>query len=75
MHTEGGFRAKSAIFADFNEVRGVHTGADKKEVKSKNHDFIGENRRTGETDRRTWWRWLGNWMALAGELDGIVIKA
>lgn len=47
MHTEGDFRAKSAIFADFNEVRGVHTGTDKKEVKSKNHDFIGENRRTG----------------------------
>lgn len=53
MHTEGGFRAESAIFADFNGVRGVHTGADKKEKKSKNHDFIGKYRRTGGTDRRT----------------------
>lgn len=53
MHTEGGFRAKSAIFADFNEVRGVHTGTDKKEPKCKNHDFIGKHRRTGGTDRRT----------------------
>lgn len=53
MHTEGGFRAKSAIFADFNEVRGVHTGAGKKEVKSKNHDFIGKHRNTGRTDRGT----------------------
>lgn len=47
MHTKGGFRVKSAIFADFNEVRGVHTGTGKKETKSKNHDFIGgrqENR-------------------------------
>ena len=42
MHTEGDFRAKSAIFADFNEARGVHTGTDKKEAKSKNHDFIGK---------------------------------
>ena len=48
MHTEGGFRAKSAIFADFNEARGVHTGTGKKETKSKNHDFIGRNRETGE---------------------------
>ena len=53
MHTEGGFMAKSAIFADFNEARGVHTGTGKKETKSKNHDFIGENRNTGGTDRRT----------------------
>lgn len=53
MHTEGGFRAKSAIFADFNEVRGVHTGADKKEKKSKNHDFIGKHRNTGRTYRGT----------------------
>ena len=53
MHTEVGFRAKSAIFADFNEVRGVHTGTDKKEVKSKNHDFIGKNRNTGRADRGT----------------------
>lgn len=53
MHTKGGFRAKSAIFADFNEVRRVHTGTGKKETKSKNHDFIGENRGTGGTDRGT----------------------
>ena len=53
MHTEGDFRAKSAIFADFNEARGVHTGTDKKEEKSKNHDFIGKHRNTGRTDRRT----------------------
>ena len=53
MHTEGDFRAKSAIFADFNEVWGVHTGTGKKEMKSKNHDFIGKNRNTGGTDRRT----------------------
>lgn len=53
MHTEGSLRAKSAIFADFNEIRGVHTGAGKKEEKSKNHDFIGKNRRTGGTDRGT----------------------
>lgn len=53
MHTEGGFRAKSAIFVDFNEVRGVHTGTGKKETKSKNHDFIEKNRRTGGTDRGT----------------------
>lgn len=68
MHTEGGFRAKSAIFADFNEVRRVHTGTGKKEVKSKNHDFIGGNRRTGCTDR-------GTGMGLTGKRDGIVIKA
>lgn len=53
MHTEGGFRAKSAIFTDFNEAWGVHTGTGKKEMKSKNHDFIGKYRRTGGTDRRT----------------------
>ena len=53
MHTKGSFRHKSAIFADFNEVRGVHTGTDKKEEKSKNHDFIGKNRGTGGTDRGT----------------------
>lgn len=53
MHTEGGFRAKSAIFADFNEVRGVHTGTGKKKMKSKNHDFIGKHRNTGRTDRGT----------------------
>lgn len=53
MHTEGSFRAKSAIFADFNEARGVHTGTDKKEKKSKNHDFIGADRGTGGTDRGT----------------------
>lgn len=53
MHTEGGFRAKSAIFTDFNEVRGVHTGAGKKEMKSKNHDFIEKHRNTGRTDRGT----------------------
>lgn len=56
MHTKGGFRAKSAIFADFNEVRGVHTGTDKKEMKSKNRDFIGENRGTECADRGTGWR-------------------
>lgn len=53
MHTEGGFRAKSAIFADFNEVRGVHTGTGKKETKSKNHDFIGKDRNTGRADGGT----------------------
>lgn len=53
MHTKGGFRAKSAIFADFNEVRGVHTGTGKKEMKSKNHDFIGKNRNTGRIYRGT----------------------
>lgn len=53
MHTEGGFRAKSAIFADFNEVRGVHTGTGKKKTKSKNHDFIGEGRNTGRADGGT----------------------
>lgn len=55
MHTEGGFRAISAIFADFNEARGVHTGTGKKETKSKNHDFIGGDRDTGRTDRGTGW--------------------
>ena len=53
MHTEGDFRAKSAIFADFNEARGVHTGTDKKEAKSKNHDFIGKHRNTGRADGGT----------------------
>lgn len=53
MHTEGGFWAKSAIFTDFNEVWGVHTGTGKKEMKSKNHDFIGKHRNTGGTDRGT----------------------
>ena len=53
MHTKGGFRAKSAIFADFNEARGVHTGTDKKEEKSKNHDFIGKHRNTGRADGGT----------------------
>ena len=56
MHTEGSFRTKSAIFADFNEAREVHTGTGKKETKSKNHDFIGENRGTGRADRGTGWR-------------------
>lgn len=68
MHTKGGFRAKSAIFADFNEVRGVHTGTDKKEMKSKNHDFIGGDKGTG-------WRRQGNMVGLAWKQDGIVIKA
>lgn len=68
MHTEGSFRAKSAIFADFNEIRGVHTGAGKKEVKSKNHDFIGRNRRTG-------WRCEENRMASSLSLNWLVIKA
>ena len=67
MHTEGGFRDKSAIFADFNEVRRVHTGTDKKEMKSKNHDFIGENRRTG-------WRCEENRMASSVRLNWSVIK-
>ena len=53
MHTKGDFRAKSAIFADFNEARGVHTGTDKKEAKSKNHAFIGKPRNTGRADRST----------------------
>lgn len=68
MHTKGGFRAKSAIFADFNEVRGVHTGADKKEKKSKNHDFIGEGRGTGG-------RCEENRMASSLSLNWLVIKA
>ena len=67
MHTKGGFRAKSAIFADFNEVRGVHTGTDKKEVKSKNHDFIGGDRGTG-------WRSEENRMASSVRLNWSVIK-
>ena len=75
MHTKGGFRAKSAIFADFNEVRGVHTGAGKKEVKSKNHDFIGENRNTGGADRGTGWRCEENRMASSVRLNWLVIKA
>ena len=68
MHTEGSFRAKSAIFADFNEAREVHTGTDKKEVKSKNHDFIGGNRKTG-------WRCEENGMASSVRLNWLVIKA
>ena len=67
MHTEVGFRAKSAIFADFNEVRGVHTGTDKKEMKCKNHDFIGEYRGTG-------WRSEENRMASSVRLSWSVIK-
>ena len=67
MHTKGSFRAKSAIFADFNEVRGVHTGTDKKEMKSKNHDFIGKNRGTG-------WRSEENRMASSLRLNWLVIK-
>ena len=53
MHTNGSFRHKSAIFADFNETKIMHTGRGKKEMKSKNHDFIGKNRGTGGADRRT----------------------
>lgn len=68
MHTKGGFRAKSAIFADFNEVRGVHTGTDKKEVKSKNHDFIGGDRNTGGDCEK-------NRMASSARLSWLVIKA
>ena len=68
MHTKGSFRHKSAIFADFNEVTRVHTGTGKKETKSKNNDFIGENRITGGTDR-------GNRVGLAGKQDGVVSKA
>ena len=74
MHTEVGFRAKSAIFADFNEVRGVHTGTDKKEMKCKNHDFIGEYRITGRADRGTGWGWLENRMASSLRLNWSVIK-
>ena len=74
MHTKGGFRAKSAIFADFNEVRRVHTGTGKKEEKRKNHDFIGKNRRTGGTDRGTGWGWLENRMASSLRLNWSVIK-
>ena len=68
MHTKGGFRHKSAIFADFNETKIMHTGRGKKEMKSKNHDFIGKNRDTGWADR-------GNRVGLAGKQDGIVSKA
>ena len=68
MHTKGSFKAKSAIFADFNEVRGVHTGTGKKEVKSKNHDFIGKYRGTG-------WRCEENRMASSVRLNWLVIKA
>lgn len=75
MHTEGSLRAKSAIFADFNEIRGVHTGAGKKEEKSKNHDFIGENRNTGRADSGTGWGWLENWMASSLRLSWVVSKA
>ena len=74
MHTEGGFRAKSAVFADFNETHGVHTGTGKKEAKSKNHDFIGKHRNTGKTGRGTGWRWLGNRMASSVRLNWSVIK-
>lgn len=75
MHTKGGFKHKSAIFADFNEVRGVHTGTDKKEVKSKNNDFIGRNRNTGRADRGTGWGWLENRMASSLRLNWSVSKA
>ena len=68
MHTEGGFKAKSAIFADFNEARRVHTGIGEKETKSKNHDFIGKNRGTG-------WRCEENRMASSLSLNWLVIKA
>ena len=68
MHTKGSFRHKSAIFADFNETKIMHTGRGKKEAKSKNHDFIGKNRDTGWADR-------GNRVTLAGKQDSIVIKA
>ena len=68
MHTEGGFRAKSAIFADFNEARGVHTGTGKKETKSKNHDFI-EKKQEYRRDRQE------NRVTLVWKQDGIVIKA
>ena len=74
MHTKGGFRAKSAIFADFNEARGVHTGTHKKEEKSKNHDFIGGDRGTGCADRGTGWRWQENRMASSLRLSWSVIK-
>ena len=75
MHTKGSFRHKSAIFADFNEVRGVHTGTGKKEMKSKNHDFIGKNRETGCADRETGWGWLENRMASSVRLNWSVSKA
>ena len=75
MHTKGGFRAKSAIFADFNDIWGVHTGTGKKEMKSKNHDFIGENRNTGRADRGTGWGWLENRMASSVRLNWSVSKA
>ena len=68
LHTKGGFRHKSAIFADFNEVRGVHTGTDKKEVKSKNNDFIGGDRGTGERCEK-------NRMTSSLRLNWSVIKA
>ena len=55
MHTKGSFRHKSAIFADFNETKIMHTGRGKKEMKSKNHDFIGKYRNTGRADRETGW--------------------
>ena len=41
------------FFTDFNEVREVHTGTGKKEMESKNHDFIGKYRNTGRADRGT----------------------
>ena len=74
MHTKGSFRHKSAIFADFNEVRRVHTGTGKKEMKSENHDFIGKYRITGRADRGTGWGWLGNRMASSVRLNWSVIK-
>lgn len=75
MHTKGSFRHKSAIFADFNETKIMHTGRGKKEMKSKNHDFIGEDRNTGRADRGTGWGWLENRMASSVRLNWSVIKA
>lgn len=74
MHTKGSFRHKSAIFADFNEVRRVHTGTGKKEMKSKNHDFIGKYRNTGRADRGTGWDCEKNRMASSVRLNWSVIK-
>ena len=75
MHTKGSFRHKSAIFADFNETKIMHTGRDKKEMKSKNHDFIGKNRDTGWADRGTGWDCEKNRMASSVRLNWSVIKA
>lgn len=47
----------------------------KKEMKSKNHDFIGKYRITGRADRGTGWGWLGNRMASSLRLNWSVIKA